>query len=269
MGKYEKRTPKRIRKGFIVIPALAVLAAVLAVLLLPREPELSEKEPGITETEATVPVTDIQITEFNDDTVPYHETEPKTETGDMGIAVEFPLSLEDGALEIESLFQFEGINPDCANREGDKTAAILVQNTSGLYLKSAAIWASLDDGSEVRFSVSDLPAGKGALVLSADHTQLADDRECTAFRADCVFDAEGSMEGVSVSVDGTAITVTNETDKEITGIDIYCHGVFGDLYYGGVTYVYRIENLPAGERATITADDCVIGVADVVRVAGQ
>ena len=143
----------------------------------------------------------------------------------------------------------------------------MIRNISGSYLKSAKIWAVLDDGTEILFSVSDLPAGKGALALCVDNTVLKDDRECTAFRSDSVFEEYQTIEGLSVSVDGTAITLTNETGGEMTGIEIFCHGVFGDLYYGGVTYIYTIENLPAGESASVTASDCMIGVVEVVRVA--
>lgn len=270
MGKYEKKNPRKQHKGVIIGLILVVLAAAFAAFVLPRVSLPWETEPVHFETEGSDPPMDMLMTEnvgtTADNTAPESETTGGTSPGNDAGAVEFPHQLGDGALEIESLFQFDGINPDCGNREGEKIAAMMIRNVSGSYLKSASIRAVLDDGSEILFSVSDLPAGKTALAFSVDNAALEDDRECTAFRMDAVFEEQQSMEGLSVSVDGTAITLTNETGREMTQISIFCHGVLGDMYYGGVTYLYTIASLPAGESETVTVAECMIGVADVAGI---
>jgi hypothetical protein len=143
----------------------------------------------------------------------------------------------------------------------------MLRNTSGQYLKSATILAVLGDGSRIVFSVSDLPAGKEMLAFSVGNALLADDYMCVTVKTEAVFEELGIPEGLSISADGTTVNVTNETQKEMTPIDIFCHGIFGESYCGGVTYVYTIENLAPGGSASITVTECVLGVVEVVRVA--
>ena len=268
MGKFEKKKPRKLYIGVII--ALVLMVMVSAAFVLPRVSQSSETEPVNSEPEVTVTLADTDVTEAVGDSENNTGTEVETtgvaSAGNEAGAVQFPHQIEDGALEIESLFQFDGINPDCGNREGDKIAAMMIWNISGSYLKSASIWAVLDDGTEILFFVSDLPAGKGVLAFSVDNAVLKDDRECTAFRIDAVFEEQQIVEGLSASVDDTAITLTNETDREMIHISIFCHGVLGDMYYGGVTYTYTIDSLPAGESETVTVSECMIGVADVARI---
>ena len=271
MGKYEKKKPRKLHMGVVI--ALVLVAAVSAAFLLPRVFRTSETEPVNSEPEVTVTLADTDVTEAVGDTENNTGTEAETTgaapTGKETAAVQFPCLLEEGTLEIESLFQFDGINPDCGNQDGDRTAAVLIRNLSGSYLKSASVWAELADGTEILFSVSGLPAGKAALAFSVSNEPLPDDWECTAVRIDAAFEEDESPEGLSVAVDGTGITVTNETGEDMSHIDIYSHGVFGDLYYGGVTYICTIDSLPAGESAAVTASDCMIGVVEVVRHIGN
>lgn len=268
MGKFEKKKPRKLHIGILMVPVLIMV--VLAAFVLPRVFRLSETDPVNSEPEVTVTLADTDVTEAVGDSENNTGTEVETtgavDEGNEAGAVQFPHQIEDGALEIESLFQFDGINPDCGNREGDKIAAMMIWNISGSYLKSASIWAVLDDGTEILFFVSDLPAGKGVLAFSVDNAVLKDDRECTAFRIDAVFEEQQIVEGLSASVDDTAITLTNETDREMIHISIFCHGVLGDMYYGGVTYTYTIDSLSAGESETVTVSECMIGVADVARI---
>ena len=39
-----------------------------------------------------------------------------------------------------------------------------------------------------------------------------------------------------------------------------------DAYFGGLTYTYPVENIPAGESVTLQAEECYLGEAAVVRI---
>lgn len=284
MGKYAKKRVIKSRRVLIVVLVSLVLLLAALILAMPMffpsvEPEImgDQTRPPIAETVIpdhtppaeqqesieTISPTENAQSEETEAPASVETTEP---TVDMGSMITFPLVTEEGKLEIESLFQFEGINPDCDYQEGDKIAAIIVRNVSGVYLKAADISMILGDSSQIMFAVSDLPAGKSAVVFSTDNTELADEYYCAAVSTDAVFEEVDSVEGISVTVDGMMVTVTNNSPNELYGIEVYCHGVFDDWYFGGVTYVYTIEKLAAGDSTTITAVDCILGVVDVVRI---
>ena len=180
--------------------------------------------------------------------------------------VQFPIVLEDGKIEVESIFQFEGINPDCNDLEGEDIAAITLKNISDDYLKNAVIEATLDDGKEYTFSVDNLPAGKEAIAFVTDNSVLPSDGICMEVKAETRFEEITTVDNVLISVDGMVVTIENATDEELMGIDVYCRNGFNEQYFGGMAYKYTIETIPAGECATITASDSILGMVDVVRV---
>ena len=263
MGKYER---KKTHKGLLLMLAAAVIVFVLGMVILSGVPGPSAPGQEKQEAQPMIPTVQPPLTHPSGDT---DSSAVPEGSGSMAPAVEFPLLLEEGKLVVESVFQFEGINPDCGNREGDKTAAIIIRNTSDQYLKSATVIAELQDGSEAVFSVTHVPAGKEILAFAVDNMQLKDNLDCADVRVQAEFQEAKLREGLGVSVDGLAITVTNETGGAMEEIEIFCHGVFGDRYFGGVTYVYKIEELSGGESTLITAVDCFLGAVDVVRTAAN
>lgn len=281
MGKYDKKRTGKNRKGLIIV-FLLLAALVFAISMISKfqesERRVNQTNPPVTETKITLIAPSTEIQDFID-TIPSVETVASEETQTPALVetvapvvdsenmVIFPLLAVDGKLEIESLFQFEGINPDCDNLEGEKIAAIIVRNVSDVYMKEAKISMVLGDGTGIFFVISDLPAGKSTVAFSTDNTELSDDFCCVSVSTDAVFENVDSVDGISVTVDGMMVTVTNNSANELYGIDVYCRGVFGEWYFGGVTYVYTIEKLAVGESTTITAVDCILGVVDVVRVA--
>ena len=61
--------------------------------------------------------------------------------------------------------------------------------------------------------------------------------------------------------------MANVSDRDLKNIVVYCRSLFGDEHVGGVTYAYTIDELPAGETAAVEAWDCILGTAEVVRIA--
>ena len=264
MGKFEKKKPGKSMRGWM-LPAVAVIGC-LAALIVTVWPFPSAQEQRPAETQPSLPAETNPATESIGETK-QTETTAETRQDDESEEISvFPIQLEDGKLLVESLFPFEGINPDCGNLEGSAIAAIMIRNVSDQYINSATLLIHLEDGTQIAFSISDLPAGGEMLAFSADNSDLPDNFACVRVESEAEFSEICSTEGIGVAVDGISVTVTNETAKEMTQIDIYCHGVFGTSYYGGATYRYTIEKLNPGESASVTVTECILGVVDVVRV---
>lgn len=266
MGKYEQKRKKKQRKNLVAAALLTVVALATALFLMPQvlyrlngEAEYSENVSGLPDNsdvnEATVSTTPAG----SEDSSPMTSQEP----------LEFPLALENGKLDIESIFQFDGINPDCGNQEGKNIATATVTNLSDMYLESAELSVTTDSSDVLRFVITDLPAGKTALVFSAENASV---KETTAY-ADVVckpvFNPEASMneDKVTATVEGTKVTLKNNTSEEIANIVVYCHASLGDQFFGGITYTYPVNNLPANGTAEVDAAECFLGLAEVVRIA--
>lgn len=278
MGKYVKKKSHKKRNGIILaVIVLGLLAALPVFLRFPR----SNPQGTTPEAETTIPSAQNPTGQNPPEQSAKEQSTAAESTGNAvmpsepeetaagyvpGEALSLPLLLGGGELQLESLFSFEGPNPDCGNLEGTNTAAVLIKNISGRYLESATIWITLRDGSKLKFSVSDLPAGKEVFAFSVDHAQLEDGFECMEVEAEPVFADVQTPEGITASAEWNAVTVTNNSGKEVTQIEIYCHGIFGETYYGGVPYVCEIAKLSPGESATITVTECMLGMVEVARI---
>lgn len=183
-------------------------------------------------------------------------------------AISFPVSVADGKLEVMGLYVYTGINPDCGNREDSDIASITLKNTSDEYLSEATVSLKLSDGMVANFKVTDLPAGRSVMAFSTENTLLASDAVCAEVSGEGTFDSEASMleNAVSVNVDGMTITLTNISGSDMDEIIVYCHNILEPDYFGGTTYIYSIENLAAGASTTVDAVDCILGLAEVVRI---
>ena len=66
--------------------------------------------------------------------------------------------MDEDRLQVDSLFQYSGINPDAQNAECEDVASIQMKNNSEQYLESAEISVELTDGSAYSFTVQDIPS---------------------------------------------------------------------------------------------------------------
>ena len=263
MGKYEqKKKKKHTAKVIAVVVVLIVALATLGVLVLPQ---VLYRLSG--ENEATDPVQTDPQTMQSEETDPGETAETPEETGPV-VTVAFPLELENGDLVIESLFQYEGINPDCENQEGKNIASIMLTNASETFLEEAEISLKLSGGTVVNFCVTDLPAGRSIMAFSTENASIDGKSACVNASCEAAWaeDLNPIPEEVSVSVDGMVITLTNGTDETISELVIYCRSTLGEELFGGVVYQYMINDLPANGTATVEALECFMGMAEVVRI---
>lgn len=256
MGKYEKKKKKKKAPVMAVILTMLVLA-ILVVFVLGVMPQLLYRLSG---EEETVPTEETPVVSI--------ETTAPTETTVMSV-LEFPQVCENGWLTLDSLFQYDGINPDCGNQEGDNIASLLVKNTSETFLTDATIRVVLSDGTQTDFVVTNLPAGETAMAFSADNAELGDGVACIGMTCEAGWGNSGGQipESVVTSVDGMTITVKNKTAQEIPELVVFCRAPFDEEYFGGKAYEYTVNNLPAYGSITIDALDSIMGVVEVVRVA--
>lgn len=232
--------------------ALLVLLCVLMLLLLSwggasrsavEAPETASPQP-VNTSEAPQP----------------EETEPPS--------LPFPHPLVGGKLEVSSLFQFTGFNPDFGLEEGDNIASLSFTNTSGEYLSSAVFTVVLRDGTQLHFEAFDVPAGASVMAFSTDNAVYDTSVPCDDITCEAKFEPEAPLmaEAVSFSVEGTAVTLTNLTGESLTNLVVHCHTLFEGGYFGGLTYSYPVEPLEAGSSITLQAEDCFLGEAAVVRI---
>ena len=299
MGKYESK--KKVPKGiFVIFPLLLVACLVIFVMpralhTMPSNPDAEEVPESsasqIEETETQSLIEDENTTHGEtQDTVelssdPDAEDLPENTTSQIQDAetqppvkdentahetqgrVEFPSELDGGNIRIESLFQFTGVNPDAQKQNATDVAAIELTNASSKYLREATVTVTLATGNKVSFMVTDVPGGADVMAFSVDNAPLLTTDVCTAITADTDFEDETNYDGVEVSVDGMMITVKNTSSKDVELLDVYYRDVFGDKYFGGKTYICNIEYLSAGQSMTVAAEETLLGVIEVVRVA--
>ena len=180
----------------------------------------------------------------------------------------FPYELEDGKISVDSIFQFTGFNPDNENVEGENIAALTVVNQSEQHLASAQFTVKLADGAQLAFEITDLPAGQKAMIFEKENQVYELDDVCEEITDTAEFEDSSPVmaDRLSAEVQETAVTLTNNSEEDLTDLLLHCHCVIDDACFGGLTYTYPIESIPAGQSASVDAVDCYLGQAAVVRV---
>ena len=183
-------------------------------------------------------------------------------------SLKFPYELEEGNLMIQSLFQSSVENPDCGNEYADDIASLEVINQSEKFLESAEITLYMSDGTELQMLLKDIPAGQKVWAFDIQNRTFADDTVCSAIDCNAVFLEEAPLLAGKVTAEANEVTVTllNQTAETIRGLTVTCHCLFDGAYYGGQTYSYPVEELPANGSAVMEAEDCFLGTAEVVRI---
>ncbi len=180
----------------------------------------------------------------------------------------FPYELEEGKLSIDSIFQFTGFNPDNDDAEGENIAALTVINQSDQHLASAEIKVKLENGEELTFEITDVPAGQKVMVFEKDNKVFELDDICEEITDTATFEDNTDLmeDSISINVEETTVTLTNNSGEDLTDLLLHCHCLIDDSYFGGLTYIYPIDSVLAGQSVTVQADDCYLGEAAAVRV---
>lgn len=184
------------------------------------------------------------------------------------IGIEFPYKLKNDELEIEFLFQYSGINPDCNDEEGENIGAIQLKNSSGQYLKSAELTVIMEDGEKLSFLIEDIPAESTVMAFEIENSEYDEQQTVTEIVAEVEYSEETFMrEGtVEVLTDEIGISLRNQSAEKIQNMTVIYHCDMDDIYFGGKSYQKEIEMLGAGESTTVSAEECYFGQAAVVDI---
>lgn len=250
-----QRRPRRKAKPplLLIFAAIAVVLALAVLIWALTRGGAAPSEPGDTSVSSAQPV---------QSTPPGGDEEPPAPTG-----LSFPYALENGGLTVGSLFQSTIFNPDCGGASGEDIASLEFTNSSGRYLVRCEFTAVTVDGAEYHFLARDIPAGQTVDAFETSNASLDSNVKwasitCTADFEDAVY----TPAGLDIRVEDTQVTLTNNGSESLTNYVVHCHCSLDGNYFGGTTYSYPIETLAAGETITVSADDCYLGEAAVVRV---
>lgn len=275
MAKYQgkrmsgKRTAsrRRRRRGStgLIIAVLLVLALVIGgvIWFLSRNPKSDAERGDLPEEVPTADTYEPNASSGQEE----EQAGAEPEEAPAGLA--FPYTVGDSGLEVNSLLSSDIFNPDAGNEMVEQLASLELTNISGRYLVSAQIRVTLTDGTAYLFQVQDLPAGGKTIAFAVDNAVYDDTTPCDTITAETEF-ADGSQrmeESISVSVDGATVTLLNLTGEDLGPLTVVCRDTLDETeFFGGVSYSYRTETIPAGGSAAVEASDCIIGQPAVVRI---
>ena len=280
------------RKTLLAVGAIGVLAAVILAAVLfggPRTQPPAETAAGAETTLGTEPMQTTMQTVTTEptegaeprptepsqtrpaETVPDEPVRTEPEQTQPSVPEEpelFPVTLENGMLTVHSLFQFSGMNPDVDNLVGEDIGGIQMTNTSEEHMTLAEVTAVLTDGTTLTFRAEDVPPGMSVMAFCLEHEPLTGNWRCEEVFGYAEFEDGDPLRTdlVQVRVDGIEITVHNVSGKDLTDLRVICHSMLDDSCFGGTTYHYNVSSLPAGGSTVIYAADCILGMAEVVRV---
>lgn len=182
--------------------------------------------------------------------------------------LEFPYKLEDGKLEVASVFQFTGINPDCNDEEGEDICSIQLKNCSGEYLNYADITVELSDGTKREFRIEDIPSDQSVLAFEVKNQSYDGQAKVIKITAKTSYTEDVSLEedAISIAEDVSGIHITNISSEELGNIAVKYHCYMDDMYFGGTAYEGSVESLAAGEEVVLEAPECYLGEAAVTQL---
>lgn len=246
-GKYSKK--KKSRSGFwTVLILVAVVAALFAGLWFVASREQEDmplpSQPDIT-------------------TVPTETTLSETETT-YGFQEEIDgvtsFNLGQG-LDILRYGKYIGLYmEDGSDTFVENVMMIVVQNTSEHAIQYAKITVSGPAGDAV-FTLTTLLPGDSVVVLEANRKPYNDQdvyNQATLDNLAFFQETPDAMEDqLQIQPLSGGFNITNISGQDITGeIAVYFKDVAGDTYYGGITYVCRLQGgLKAGETRQIMSSN--------------
>lgn len=191
--------------------------------------------------------------------------EPLTETEQV---VQFPYELEDGKLQILSLFQSSVSNPDSDGSYVEDLAALEITNCSSMHLKTATIEVTMNAGETLTFVLEEIPADKTVWVFEANNKCYDTKQKCVEIKCTATFTEKTVLleEQLHIKAEETLVMVTNVSNGILENLELEFHCLFEDVYYGGKTYKYHLNTLKVEEAASIDVWECYLGVAEIVNI---
>lgn len=247
------------KKNRLWILLIVVIVVLLGIVIAINQGG-HEQEPSTEQTDENETVDDVQTAETNEE-----ETEPSEET-DTGL--EFPYLLDDDKIQIDSLFQYSGINMDAQNEECEDVASLQLKNNSDQYLEKAEISVELTDGTVFSFEVEDIPAGKSVMAFDTANTAYDGKTGVALIDATTTYSSDAGLKETDVKItsDDNGVQLENISGDVLANLKIKYHCVMDDMYFGGISSETEVAELVAGETTTVDTSESILGDAEVVSI---
>lgn len=182
-------------------------------------------------------------------------TQPTEDTTAPQIQIEIPEEVTmplGNQLKVTDLGSYTGVFMEDGSDEIVSGIMMLhLTNESDQTLQYAEITLGNAQNEKAYFTVTTLPPGCSAVLLEKNRLPFAKGFEVIAVDNVVFFPEEPSKmeDTLQIRTSDGAINVTNISGQDITGtIQIYYKNSASDVYYGGITYMAKIQDgLKAGE----------------------
>lgn len=247
------------KKNRLWILLIVVIVVLLGIVIAINQGG-HEQEPSTEQTDENETVDDVQTAETNEE-----ETEPSEET-DTGL--EFPYLLDDDKIQIDSLFQYSGINMDAQNEECEDVASLQLKNNSDQYLEKAEISVELTDGTAFSFEVEDVPASKSVMAFDTANTVYDGKTGVALIDAATTYSSDAGLKETDVKIisDDNGVQMENISGNALANLKIKYHCMMDDMYFGGISSETEVAGLAAGETTTVDTSESILGDAEVVSI---
>lgn len=241
---------------------LIVVIVVLLGIVIAINQSGHKQEPSTEQTESEEAADDTQPADTNDEE---EQTETSEET-DAGL--EFPYFLDDDKIQVDSLFQYSGINSDAQNEECEDVASLQLKNNSDQYLEKAEISVELTDGTAFSFEAEDVPAGKSVMAFDTANAAYDGKIGVAFIAAATTYSSDAGLKETDVKItsDDNGVQMENISGDTLENMKIKYHCVLDDMYFGGISSETEISGLAAGETATVDTSESILGDAEVVSI---
>lgn len=185
--------------------------------------------------------------------------------GEKNKEEEYFCKADEGRITVLSLKAADGVFVEKGNKDEVKNVAtIVVRNDSDRMLEYGIIVFRVNDIERAEFEVCALPAGEQCVVMETTARPMSDGDQYTLNTTDSMFaycEQEVENEKYTVSVDGSKIKVTNNTDAPLN-VRIAYKYFMDKMYYGGIAFRGSFENIAPHETMEKTSSrfdkDCRI-----------
>ena len=247
------------KKSRLWILVIVVIVVLLGVVITVNQNE-HKQEPSTEQAEEKKAADDTPTAETKEE-----QTE-SSEEADAGL--EFPYLLDDDKLQIDSLFQYSGVNPDARNEECEDVASLQLKNNSDQYLEKAEISVELTDGTAFSFEAEDVPAGKSVMAFDTANAAYDGKTGVAFIDATTTYSSDAGLKETEVKItsDDNGVQMENISGNALENLKVKYHCILDDMYFGGISGETEIAGLAAGETTTVDTSESILGDAEVVSV---
>lgn len=216
----------------------------------------------------------------DDENVKHVSSNPKGENGSYNFdnnqstksisSKELPYKLPDkDSLIIEKIGQYSGQFLESGkDEEVEKIFAIIVKNKSNDMLQYGQLRFKVGE-EDAEFVVTNLPAGKSALVLEFNKKSFSKTNDITYEGASTSYIDNDTMnkDKFKVTSDNTKLKLKNLTSNKYSTIYVYYKNVDEDgSYLGGITYRTKFENVGANSTVSSDTEHYLEGASEIIMI---